>query len=165
MSRLAGLCGPDVICGETYGLNCNSETLLGCYRAGCSSCRVDEAGALAICDDPLACDRSQAGSACSALAVDAPAECPSEPFVRGAPCCCCWGVSLSFANKGWAGCDISTHPRLNNEHPNHFGNSVGGAENYGGDWGITGSPHTECVSQCWALQDNMCWTNRSGCSP
>jgi len=162
MSRLAGLCGPDVICSDTFGIKCPIPRNT-CWQGACTSCRTEEEGCLAACDDPLACKLSKSGEACSALGATESPECPSEPIVRSAPCSGCWGVSLSFANKGWAGCDINAQARFNNDHPNHFGNSTGGAENRGGDWGITGSPHTECVSKCWALQDNMCWSNGTGC--
>ena len=67
----------------------------------------------------------------------------------------CWGTSLAFANKSWAGSDIDAHPRVNNEHPNHFGNSTGGSGNSGGDWGISGCQHTECTAETWCLADNL----------
>jgi hypothetical protein len=60
----------------------------------------------------------------------------------------CWGSSLCFANKGWAGCDISPAPNLNNDHPNHRV----------GDWGISGCPHPECTAESWCLPQNLCST-------
>jgi hypothetical protein len=69
-------------------------------------------------------------------------------------CGFCWGISLAMAGKSWAGADIGNHPRINNEQPNHRGSSVCTGGGTGGDWGVTGAPHTECCALTWALQDN-----------
>ena len=130
--------------------------------AGCAQCRAEEAGFCAGCSDPIECTDSLTDAACSALAVP-DSECIEDPVYMRASCGVCWGNSLAFANKSWAGCDISPHPRWNNCHPNHFGNSAGGAENWGGDWGLSGAPHTDCISQCWAFQDNLCQDFDKGC--
>ena len=164
MSSLAGLCGPDAICSSKWGLSCKPGRD-SCWKAGCSSCN-DEAGALAACDDPVACNPSECAPACNVLGVGDSSKCPTcnpKAMYGKAHCASCWGVSLSFANKSWAGCDIDKIPRLNNDQPNHFGNSIGGAKSRGGDWGITGSSHTECISGCWALQSNMCTAKGTGC--
>ncbi len=168
MSRLAGLCAPPNICNPARGTDCaiGSGRYLAdpndCTLGGCSHCRVVQEGFLAGCSDPAGCEASMSGEACPALGMTEE-ECAWDPIYEGycPKCCCCWGVSLAFANKSWAACDISDHPRVNNEHLNHFGNSEGGGANYGGDWGISGCAHTDCISQTWCLQDNLCAT----CSP
>ncbi len=48
-----------------------------------------------------------------------------------------------MAGKSWGAADIGTRANINNSHMNHRGTSSIG----GGDWGITGSPHPECVAQ------------------
>lgn len=167
MSRLGGLCGPPNICSNV-GADCalGSGRYVGdpnsCTMEDCCCCRDVQEGCLACCDDPVECEVSKAAEACEAMDAYQP-ECTATPVYSGycPHCCCCWGVSLCFANKSWAGCDISDHPRVNNDHPNHFGNSQGGGANYGGDWGISGCAHTECVAQTWCLQDNLCPT----CTP
>jgi len=153
MSRLAGLSGPEI---GTY-IDCRSIGVNKCWPEGCPGCRKVQDGYLAGCDDPVACDKSKAGDACTALgASQMEPDCYDKATYKDANCCCCWGVSLAFAGKAWAGCDIGTHPRVNNDHPAHRGNSAGGAGNYGGDWGSSGCPHTECITQTWCLQDNLC---------
>jgi hypothetical protein len=166
MSRLGGLCGPKILC-EALGTNCpnagpgiyqNPNACLG----GCPACREVEPGALATCSDPAACEKSESGVSCPATG-QAESTCPATPVVSapgGDPvlslphCGFCWGISLAFAGKSWAGADIGTHPRISNNHLNHFGTSECSGGNHGGDWGITGAPHTECCSLTWALQDN-----------
>lgn len=155
MSRLAGLCGPNVMCGDSFGLDCPTDPNT-CTMGGCAHCRVTEEGFLAGCSDPLGCADSLSDVACSALAM-AEGDCPEGTLYGCAKCCCCWGISLAFANKSWAACDISDHPRVNNDHPNHYGS----INNYGGDWGVSGCAHTECVAQTWCLTDNLCPT----CTP
>ena len=164
MSRLAGLCGPDTLCAQ-LGSNCPDPATSAIYGdpnacyGGCPSCRVVEPGALAICDDPVACETSLCeGSACPATGQEGCYECPSTPVIETElpTCCCCWGVSLAFANKSWAGCTISEHPRVNDQHLNHFGVSECYGGGTGGDWGLSGCPHTECCSLTWCLQDNLC---------
>ncbi|MBM4452189.1 MAG: hypothetical protein FJ024_06925 [Chloroflexi bacterium] len=150
MSRLAGLVGPDIgVIPE-----CPAPSANACL-GGCAGCRSQQDGFLAGCSDPDACTASKSGEACAALG-DEELACNAKPIYKDANCCCCWGISLAFAGKAWAGCDISTHPRVNNDHPAHRGNSAGGAGNYGGDWGSSGCPHTECITQTWCLQDNLC---------
>jgi hypothetical protein len=153
MSRLAGLAYPDALNSDVCNASgsCNGKKITGCdipLCFGSCTCCNQESGASACCVPEAECTVT----ACSAE----DAQCLAEPKLEEANCCCCWGVSLAFANKSWSGCDISTHPRVNNNHPNHFGVSNCGAENYGGDWGLSGCPHTECCSLTWCLQDNLC---------
>ena len=89
MSRLAGLCGPDVICDEAFGVKCPIARNT-CWAGACASCHGIEAGCLAACDDPVACEAPKSGDACEATAQAQP-ECPTEVMVRDAHCCCCWG--------------------------------------------------------------------------
>ncbi len=166
MSRLSGLCGPPSMCKDSFGVDCQ----LGsdrhfpdpniCTMGGCAHCRVVQEGFLAGCSDPAGCEASLSGEACPALGMY-DEECPADPVIGCAKCAGCWGVSLAFAGKSWAAADISDHPRVNNEHLNHFGNSEGGGANYGGDWGISGCAHTDCIAQTWCLQDNLAPT----CTP
>jgi len=162
MSRLAGLCSPNVLCSQ-LGTNCPEKKPIygdpNICLGGCPSCRVEEPGALATCDDPVACEASLCeGAACPATGQGDCYECPATPVLENklATCCCCWGVSLAFANKSWAGCTISTHPRVNDSHLNHFGVSECYGGGKGGDWGLSGCPHTESCSLTWCLQDNLC---------
>ena len=138
MSRLAGLCGPDALCPDVCNVSgtCNSQRITGCDIASCeNACCCTGSESLGCCADDEVC----------------------ENCLERAPggCSGCWGISLCFANKSWAGSDIDAHPRVNNEHPNHFGNSTGGSGNSGGDWGISGCQHTECVADTWCLADNL----------
>lgn len=162
MSRLAGLCSPDTLCAQ-LGSNCPGPD--ACWHCECATCRDEEPGCLACCDDPVACEASKCDVACPTIACqddacsfDACCTCnPERVIEQHLPhCCCCWGVSLAFANKSWAGCTISTHPRVNDQHLNHFGTSDCYGGNKGGDWGVSGCPHTECCSLTWCLQDNLC---------
>jgi len=163
MSRLGGLCAPSSLCAAV-GTNCPSEDCGA--TAGCPACRIAEQGAMATCDDLIACE----ASACEACSCEATAQvdcatCDTEPVLEGElpTCCCCWGRSLAFANKGWSGSTIGTHPRINDNHLNHFGTSECYGGNKGGDWGISGCPHTECCDLTWCLQDN-CFASRN-CAP
>ena len=75
-------------------------------------------------------------------------------------CAKCWGVSLAFANKGWGGKDskefiLPDRANISDKQPNHFGNSDRRSAGGGGDWGITGAPHSECKADIWALQCNL----------
>ena len=152
MSRLAGLAGPNI---GGAPVNCQkSANTQNCWQSGCAACRGEESGFLAGCSDPDSCTKSQSPVSCPAVGMKA-GDCPDAPIYKTAKCCCCWGISLAFAGKSWAGADIGTHPRVNNIHPNHYGLESGGASNRGGDWGLTGAPHTECIAQTWALQDNL----------
>jgi hypothetical protein len=154
MSRLSGLCGPSVLCARV-GTNCPATQGANACLGGCPACRTTEEGALATCSDPVACEKSLSEAACPATG-QGQYECAEgqviEKFLPS--CCCCWGTSLAFAAKSWAGADIGTHPRINNNHLNHFGTSDCADPNKGGDWGITGAPHTECCALTWALQDD-----------
>ena len=171
MSRLGGLCGPDTLC-KTVGTSCpgtDKSAIYGdpnsCY-GGCPSCRTEEAGAQAICEDPVACEANQNATSCAATGQSTEGyECPPNPVFENAlpHCAGCWGVSLAFAGKSWAGADIGTHPRINNFHPAHFGVSECTGGGKGGDWGLTGSPHTEHCALTWALQDN-CFAGEK-CAP
>jgi hypothetical protein len=155
MSRLAGLSGPNI---GTY-IDCSNIGANSCY-CGCPACRDEEPGndpgACATCSDPVACNESLSGLACE-LVPDCQSDCPEQAVYKQATCCCCWGVSLAFANKSWAGCDIGSHPRVNNDtHPAHFGTSECYGGGTGGDWGNSGCPHTEHCAQTYCLQDNLC---------
>jgi len=152
MSRLAGLAGPNI---GGVPVNCQqSANTQNCWESGCAACRAAEEGFLAGCSDVASCEKSLSDAACPAVGMTA-GDCPDEPIYKDAKCCCCWGISLAFASKSWAGADISSHRRVNNDHMNHRGNEAGGGTNYGGDWGISGCPHTECIAQTWCLQDNL----------
>jgi len=149
MSRLAGLCANPKICSTGHGITFPK----GNECLGTCACCNDQAGASACCADSASC-ASVAGS-CEATAIQEPTGCNANAIYDDAHCCCVWGVSLAFANKSWGACD-STISRLHNQHPNHFGTSAGGKANHGGDWGITGCQHSECVATTWCLQDNLC---------
>ncbi|MCJ7829423.1 MAG: hypothetical protein MUP81_06755 [Dehalococcoidia bacterium] len=163
MSRLSGLCGPKTLCAA-LGTNCPQadgkpyQDPNACF-GGCPACRVEaptsDPGALATCSDPAACNASLSSVSCP-VTGQAESTCPSTPVVEKFQPTCgfCWGISLAFAGKSWAAADIGAHPRINNNHLNHFGTSDCSGGNHGGDWGITGAPHTECCSLTWALQDN-----------
>ena len=152
MSRLAGLAGPNI---GGVPVNCQkSDNTQNCWQSGCAACRAEEEGFLAGCSDIASCTDSLSGISCPAVGMKE-GDCPETPIYKMAKCCCCWGISLAFANKSWAGADISTHYRVNNNHPNHYGLESGAATNHGGDWGLSGCPHTECIAQTWCLQDNL----------
>jgi hypothetical protein len=168
MTRLSGLCGPKTLCADV-GTNCpvangkpyqDPNACLG----GCPACRSVEQGALATCSDLTACTGSLDATSCPATGqIDAASPCPTtsvvaapggDPVLSLPHCGFCWGISLALAGKSWAGADIGNFARINNNHLNHFGTSECSGGNHGGDWGITGAPHTECCSLTWALQDN-----------
>ena len=170
MSRLGGLCGPDILCSNV-GTNCPGPSPIygdpnACWIGGCPSCREVEPGCLACCDDTANCPESKCAIACPTIGIG---ECPTPDccscneelvFENELPHCAgCWGVSLAFANKSWAGADISTKPALNNSHPAHFGISECTGGGKGGDWGVSGCPHTEHCALSWCLQDN-CFTGQ-----
>jgi hypothetical protein len=159
MSRLSGLCGPKTLCAA-LGTNCpnagagiyqNPNSCLG----GCTACTPNEPGNLATCSDPTSCTASLSSVACPATG-QATSTCPSTPVVeKFTPTCgFCWGISLAFAGKSWAGATIGTAPRINNNNPNHMGTGDCTGGGHGGDWGITGAAHTECCATTSALQDN-----------
>ena len=152
MSRLAGLAYPNVLIGECVQLYADPGS---CY-GNCACCN-DEAGSQGCCTDPGNCEDANLcpGGECEIPPAD-PSGCSADAVVKDAHCAACWGVSLAFAGKSWAGCDLSPHPRLNQVHPNHFGNSNLGNSADGGDWGNTGCPHSECASCTWCATDNFC---------
>ncbi len=149
MSRLAGGAYPAALTGCVLTPNPGS-----CF-GNCASCN-DQAGNLAGCTDPAVCKTSTEcpGTGNCALPT-ADKGCNAKAIVGYAHCSKCWGVSLAFANKSWAGDTLGDHPRINNSHPNHFGNSDRRSAGGGGDWGITGAPHSECKADIWALQCNL----------
>jgi hypothetical protein len=168
MTRLSGLCGPKALCAD-LGTNCPA---INACLGGCPACRDVEPGALATCSSAADCTASLTASACDATGQTA-YSCPPTSVVTDVPvldlphCGFCWGVSLALAEKSWAGADIggatSTNASLNNNHPNHLGTSCDNANpNHGGDWGVTGAPHTECCALTWALQDN-CFGYEGSC--
>ncbi|MGD0354373.1 MAG: hypothetical protein ABSB31_02880 [Dehalococcoidia bacterium] len=61
----------------------------------------------------------------------------------------CWGKSVNFANKSWAPAELGSNPLVVDSNLNH------GVTAQGGDWGITGCQHPECVSSTWCLQNNL----------
>ena len=166
MSRLAGLCGPDKLCAGVCNTSacpkptgCDINQCLG----GCSNCNT-QAGTLgSACDNSTRC-LNPPTPATSLPLDDCTLNCPVNTTTAGlglSKCSGCWGKSLSFANKSWSAADIGTRANITNTQMNHRGTSPIG----GGDWGITGSPHPECVAQTWALQNNLlakCKTCSSG---
>ena len=128
MSRLAGLAYPAVLHDLTnQSGTCSTERATGCD--------------IPSCEGACCCAGSESKGCC--LDNETCEACITKPTGN---CCCGWGISLCFANKGWADCDISTHPRVNNDHPNHRV----------GDWGVSGCPHPECVADKWCLPNNLC---------
>jgi len=169
MSRLAGLCGPDTLCTQ-LGTSCPGtgvSPLYGepnsCWPGGCPSCRDKEACCLACCDSQATCAECTSPESCEIIGAGTcpvsggtPCECNATPvFASELPHCAgCWGVSLAFANKSWSAATIGTQASLNDTHLNHFGTSACYGGNTGGDWGLSGCPHTECCTLTWCLQDN-----------
>ena len=156
MTRLAGLCGPDKLCPGVCNTSkcplptgCDIKQCLG----GCSNCNT-EAGTLgSACTDSQKC-LNPATAPTSLPLDDCPLNCPANTTTAGAgtsKCSGCWGKSLSFAGKSWGAGDIGTNSLINNNQMNHFGTGKFG----GGDWGLTGSAHPECLAQTWALQNNL----------
>ncbi len=156
MTRLAGLCGPDKLCSGVCNTSkcpqptgCDIKQCLG----GCSNCNT-EAGTLgSACTDSQKC-LNPATAPTSLPLDDCPLNCPANTTTAGlgtSKCSGCWGKSLSFANKSWGAADLGTNSLISNSQMNHFGTGKLG----GGDWGITGSPHPECLAQTWALQNNL----------
>jgi len=150
MSRLSGGAYPAILTGCVLTPNPGS-----CYGM-CASCN-DQAGNLAGCADPEVCKASTEcpGTGDCALPPAGTTDCNAKAIVGYAHCNKCWGVSLAFANKGWGGNTLGDHPRINNSHPNHFGTSDRRSSAKGGDWGITGCPHSECASDIWCVQCNL----------
>jgi len=153
MSRLAGLAYPASLTKCTLSPNPGS-----CF-GNCAACN-DQFGTLGGCTDPKACKVTEEcpGTGNCALPPSynkGDTTCNATAVIQYAHCARCWGVSLAFANKSWAGNNLSDSPRVNNKHPNHFGNSDRRSAGGGGDWGITGAPHSECKSDIWALQCNL----------
>ena len=163
MSRLAGLCSPDTLCKQV-GTSCPGNPIYGdpnsCWQGGCPSCRSEEGCCLACCDSQATCAECTSAS-CGIMGDNScpttlPCECNATPvFANELPHCGgCWGVSLAFANKSWSAATIGPQASLNDNHLNHFGTSACYGGNTGGDWGLSGCPHTECCSLTWCLQDN-----------
>jgi hypothetical protein len=150
MSRLAGLAYPHVLHNACSQIESDPGKCFG----SCACCN-SETGNLGCCTDPDVCKDATECPGTECQLPPEPASCLSETSYGYAHCCCCWGVSLAFANKGWSGDDLSDLPRINNDHPNHFGTSARRDSAGGGDWGITGAPHSECSSDVWALQCNL----------
>jgi hypothetical protein len=180
MSRLAGLCSPDVLCAQvgsvcpdpaTSRLYGDPNTCLG----GCAACRNVEQGCCACCEEAVNCTDSCCADSC--VLADDPAlpqscpgpagKCPTDVVIATElpKCCCCWGVSLAFANKSWSAATIGDHPRISDAHLNHKGQSWCTGGNCGGDWGLSGCPHTECCTLTWCLQDNCFATGNCAPSP
>jgi hypothetical protein len=150
MSRLAGGAYPSILTGCVLSPNPGS-----CYGM-CASCN-DQAGNSAGCTDPKVCKSSVEcpGTNDCAIPPAGTTDCNAKAIVGYAHCNKCWGVSLAFANKGWAGNTLGDLPRINNSHPDHFGTSDRNSAGKGGDWGITGCPHAECSSDIWCVQCNL----------
>lgn len=157
LSRLAGLCGPDMLCGGVCNTSkcpqptgCDINQCLG----GCSNCNT-QAGTLgSACTDSQKC-LNPATKPTSLPLDDCPLNCPANTTTAGSgqsKCSGCWGKSLSFAGKSWAIADLGSFSLVNNNMMNH-GAYAGGGQ--GGDWGVTGCMHPECVSQTWCLQNNL----------
>jgi hypothetical protein len=172
MSRLAGLCAPITLC-EQVGSNCPGSPIYGaanaCWPGGCPSCRDTEACCLACCSSGATCAECTSPASCEIIGAGtcptggAACECNATPIFAGKlpHCGGCWGVSLAFASKSWSAATISTtSASLVDTHLNHFGTSDCYGGNKGGDWGLSGCPHTECCTQTWCLQDN-CFTSNN----
>jgi hypothetical protein len=148
-------------------LSANPGTCFG----SCASCN-DQAGTLGGCTDPKACKVSTecpGTGACQVPTYGEKAGCNAKAIVGYAHCAKCWGVSLAFANKGWGGkaaTDFSgagASAKYVDTHPLHRGNGDDRSAGGGGDWGITGAPHSECKADIWALQCNL--DKNSACIP
>ena len=160
MSRLAGLCGPDALCaGVCNTSQCPKPT--GCEvnecLGGCSNCNTQAGSLGTACTTENNCLPPATAPTSLYLAGECgvgSGKCPANTTTAGlgtSKCSGCWGKSLSYANKSWAAADIGTRANITNSHMNHRGTSAIG----GGDWGITGCPHPECVSLTWCLQNNL----------
>jgi hypothetical protein len=150
MSRLSGLAYPHSLHGACTQIESDPGQCFG----SCACCN-DETGNLGCCTDPDVCQDATECPGVDCELPPEPASCLADASYGYAHCCCCWGVSLAFANKGWSGNDLYDHPRVDNNHPNHFGTSARRDSSGGGDWGITGAPHSECASDIWGLQCNL----------
>jgi hypothetical protein len=156
MSRLAGLCGPDKLCPGVCNLDKSAKNTGADFNkclGGCSNCNTEVGTLGSACDDSKKC-LNPATKPTSLPLDDCPLNCPTAASTAGngkSKCSTCWGKSLGYAGKSWGAADIGKRPNISNNHMNHYGTSKLG----GGDWGITGSPHPECVAQTWALQNNL----------
>ncbi len=110
---------------------------------------------------------SSANKSCGTATTATCSDCAKTGYV--------WGVSSCFANKSWAGADISNKPRLDNNQPNHRGSATcvttvsGKGEPCGslfcangpcktasgGDWGISGCAHPQCAADNWCFTNNL----------
>jgi hypothetical protein len=156
MSRLRGLCGPDKLCSGVCNTSKSPKPTggdLNLCLGGCSQSNT-EAGSLGTgCTDANNC-LNPATKATSLPLDDTPLKCPANTTTAGlgtSKCSGCWGKSLAFAGKSWSAADLGPRPLVSNTNMNHFGTGKFG----GGDWGITGCPHPECVSETYCLQNNL----------
>jgi hypothetical protein len=174
MSRLAGLCASATLCTQV-GTSCpgtqatEASRIYGdpnaCWPGGCPSCRDEEGCCLACCDSQATCAECNSPGSCEIMGAG------TCPVSGGTPCACdatpvftselphcggCWGVSLAFASKSWSAATITpdASKSLSDTHLNHFGTCACYGGNHGGDWGLSGCPHTECCTLTWCLQDN-----------
>jgi hypothetical protein len=156
LSRLAGLCGPDKLCKGVCNTSNSPRPTGGDLNqclGGCSNSNT-QAGSLGTACTTAQNNLDPATAPTSLPLDDCPLKCPSTTTTAGlgtSKCSGCWGKSLAFANKSWSAADIGTRANIGNNQMNHYGTGPKG----GGDWGITGSPHPECVAQTWALQNNL----------
>jgi hypothetical protein len=143
MSRLAGIKLPPP-----------HNVVDGCL-GNCTTCN-DQTGNLAACTDPASCKditECPAVAQCGDVTDQAiPYSCNASAVYGQAHCCCYWGVSLAFANKGWGGSDYGS--KWGNNHPLYTGDSARRSSANGGDWGMTGCAHTECKADIWCLPCN-----------
>ncbi|MHB8084427.1 MAG: hypothetical protein ACYDHZ_01185 [Dehalococcoidia bacterium] len=157
MSRLAGLCGPDKLCSGVCNISkcpqptgCDISQCLG----GCSNANTQTGTLGSACT--TAQNALNPSTAPTSLPLDdCTLNCPTATTTAGlglSKCSGCWGKSLSFAGKSWATADLGTNSLITNTQLNHGASGSGGL---GGDWGITGCMHPECVSQTWCLQNNL----------
>jgi len=156
MTRLAGLCGPDKLCAGVCNTSacpkptgCDINVCLG----GCSNANT-QVGSLGSACDSTKNALNPPTTPTSLPIDDCPLNCPATTTTAGngaSKCSGCWGKSLSMAGKSWSAADLGTGSLVENTNPNHRGTSSIG----GGDWGITGCAHPECVSNTWCLQNNL----------
>ena len=160
MTRLSGLCGPDKLCAGVCNTSNSPKPTGGdldqCL-GGCSNCNTQVGTQGTACTTENNCLAPTLPPTSLYLAGECgvgAGKCPVNTTTAGlgtSKCSGCWGKSLSMAGKSWSAADIGTRSNINNSHMNHRGTSSIG----GGDWGITGCAHPECVSNTWCLQNNL----------